>query len=351
MKEPLSIPAPRIRRLVERARPRLGVLGAARIVPKALLTPAPGVVDVCAVAARDLGRARAFASEHGLASAHGSYDELLARPDIDAVYVALPASLHAEWTLRALDAGKHVLCEKPFGLSVAEARACTERAQGHGLLLMEAHHWRYHPLAPAFRAALAEVGPISEARAVFDAPISGGNIRLDPRLGAGVLLDFGCYAVQWLAFASGDDAPTILEAHAVEGEPGVDVYFRATLRSELGVELSLSCDMRPGTTFVAYVEAVGPGGKVVFENPLNGEDSRVLVERSGRGTERIEATGPSTYRGQLEAFVRALRDGSDPETSGASIVRTQDMLDRLCKAAGLPPRDAFARDGVDGARG
>jgi len=346
MTEPLPPPTPS-RRSVSRVPPRLGVLGAARIVPKALLVPnglPPGsVVDVCAVAARDLGRARSFASEHGIPDAHGSYAELLARADVDAVYVALPAALHAEWTLAALAAGKHVLCEKPFGLCAAEAEAAVQSAASRGLLLMEAHHWRYHPLAQAFCDAVGEVCTIREAHAVFDAPIRGGNIRLDPRLGAGVLLDFGCYAVQWLELATGDEAPEILVASADQADPGVDLTFRATLRSKTGAHLRLSCDMRPSATFVAFVEVIGERGRVRFENPLNGEDARVIVEASARPTERLEATGPSTYRRQLEAFAGALEQGSDPLTSGTSIVATQRMLDRLYRAAGLPGRDELAR--------
>jgi len=322
---------------------RIGVLGAARIVPKALLTPALGLADVCAVAARDLGRARAFAEEHGIASAHGSYEELLARPDLDAVYVALPASLHAEWTLAALAAGKHVLCEKPFGLEVREAQECVEMARNRGLLLMEAHHWRYHPLVDAFALALRQVGPITSARTVFDAPIKPGNIRLDPRLGAGVLLDFGCYAVQWLSLACGQGELEVLEASAEQADPGVDVRFVASLRSGSGARLELSCDMRPDVSFVAFLEASGEHGRVRWENPLNGEDSRLFVEQPGKDTTRLEARGPTTYRLQLERFVAALAGGPRPETSGASIVATQAMLDRLYRAAGLPGRADLAR--------
>jgi predicted dehydrogenase len=329
--------------LVLAALPRVGVLGAARIVPKALLAAAPGLIDVCAVAARDPVRARAFADAQGIVDSHGSYEELLARPDIDAVYVALPAALHAQWTLAALRAGKHVLCEKPFGLGEAEARAAVACASEHGLLLMEAHHWRYHPLAEGFRVAARDVGAVSQISAVFDAPIRAGNIRLDTSLGAGVLLDFGCYLVQWLALASGDDEPEVLEASAVEGDPGVDLAFRASLRAASGARMSLACDMRPDVTFLALVEVVGHGGKVRFENPLNGQDARLIVLRHSAPAVITEAAGPTTFRRQLEAFVAALRGGAPPPTSGAAIVRTQALLDRLYRAAGLPTRDALAR--------
>ena len=321
---------------------RIGVLGAARIVPKALLQPAHGLTDVVAVASRDAERARAFADTHGILDAHGSYEELLARSDLDAVYVALPAAHHARWTLAALDAGKNVLCEKPFGLSVEEAAACVGRAAEAGLLLMEAHHWRYHPLLDAFTRALGDLGPLSEVRALFDAPIRSGNIRLDPALGAGVLLDFGCYLLQWLMLAAADDEPTIAHASAIQGDTGIDLAFRAVLHAKSGARLSLSCDMRPEVTFTAYVEALGESGQVRFENPLNGQDARLVIQR-GAETERIEAAGPTTYRRQLEAFVQALHAGTDPPTSGASIVRTQALLDDLYRAAGLPDRALLSR--------
>lgn len=343
---PLTLSPAAPRRLVMRSLPRVGVLGASRIVPKALLTSASGLVDVCAVAARDAERARAYADTHGIEEAYGSYEALLERPDIDAVYVALPAAAHAEWTLAALAAKKHVLCEKPFGLALSEAEAAVDRARVEGVLLMEAHHWRYHPLVQPFREAIRALGAVLEVRTVFDAPVRSGNIRLDPTLGAGVLLDFGCYNVQWLALASGDAEPEVIEASAVEGEAGVDLHFQATLRSRGGARLTLSCDMRPEVTFVAFIEVLGERGKVTFENPLNGDDARVTVEQDGVPVVRYEAGGPSTYRCQLEAFVAALKDGTEPATSGPSIIHTQATLDRLYHAAGLAPRATLARNGA-----
>lgn len=317
-------------------RPRFGIVGAARIVKKAFLTPASGLVDVACVAARDAERAAAFAAEHGIASAFGSYEELLARPDLDAVYIALPAALHAHWTERALEAGKHVLCEKPFSVSEALARKAVERAQRAGLLLMEAQHWRYHPLVPAFEQALSNLGPLTRIVAHFDAPVRGANIRFDPALGAGVLLDFGCYLVQWLMLASGDSAPEVVAARAIEGPPNVDVAFSAELRSKQGAELHLACDMRPEVTFQAWIEVEGARGTARFDNPLNGEDGSVSYRLHSGASGSAPAPGPTTFRRQLEAFVTALQSGVPPATSGDSIVSTQATLDALIRAAGLP---------------
>src|SRR3954452_18806067 len=130
-------------------RVRIGCLGAARIAPAALIKPARASeeVDATAVAARDPERARAFATKHGIPVVHDSYEALLDDDSIEAVYVPLPNGLHAEWTLRALDAGKHVLCEKPFTANADEARRVADAADATGLVVMEAFHWRYHPLA------------------------------------------------------------------------------------------------------------------------------------------------------------------------------------------------------------
>src|SRR5205823_1392444 len=130
-------------------RVRIGTLGAARITPAALIKPAKETpeVDVVAAAARDEARAEKLAARHGIGRVHASYDALLADPEVDAVYNPLPNALHAEWTIKALEAGKHVLCEKPFTSNAAEAELVAKTAEATGLVVMEAFHWRYHPLA------------------------------------------------------------------------------------------------------------------------------------------------------------------------------------------------------------
>ena len=142
---------------------RVGTLGAARITPAALIKPARLMpeVTVTAVAARDPERARRFAAQHGIATVHGSYEELLADPDVDAVYNPLPNSLHAPWTLRAIAAGKHVLCEKPLAANEAEAAEVAAAARSSGLVVMEAFHYRHHPLARRMREIVAGPGELA----------------------------------------------------------------------------------------------------------------------------------------------------------------------------------------------
>src|SRR5262249_11852014 len=155
---------------------RLGILGAARIAPMALVAPARRVGDavVTAVAARDAARASAFAARHRIPRVHPSYEALLADPEIEAVYHPLPTSLHAPWTIRALEAGKHVLCEKPFSATVAEAEAMAAAAARSGRVLMEAFHYRYHALFARMRAVLqaGELGTVRRLAARLSIPLS-----------------------------------------------------------------------------------------------------------------------------------------------------------------------------------
>ncbi len=179
---------------------RLGVLGAARIAPAAVIKPARdnAEVVVAAVAARDVGRARAFAAKHGIARVHDSYQALIDDPEVDAVYNPLPNGLHGKWTRAALDAGKHVLCEKPFTANAAEATEIADAAAKSDRVVMEAFHYRYHPLALRTEQIIASgaLGKLQrvEATLCFPLPVFS-DIRYSYPLAGGALMDAGCYAV------------------------------------------------------------------------------------------------------------------------------------------------------------
>ena len=180
---------------------RIGTLGSSRISQPALIEPAARVpeVTVAAVAARDLARAEAYALRHGLEGAYGSYEELLADPDINAVYNPLPNSLHGPWTLRAIEAGKHVLCEKPFASNADEAAQVAQAASASGLVVMEAMHYRYHPLIQRLTEVVGELGPVRHIQAWTSfAIVNPGDIRYDYGLAGGALMDGGCYALDCL---------------------------------------------------------------------------------------------------------------------------------------------------------
>jgi len=178
---------------------RVGVLGAARITPGALIKPAGVVaqVTVTAVAAREPARAREFAAKYGIGTVHDSYEALITDPEVDAVYNPLPNSLHAPWTLRAIAAGKHVLCEKPFASNEAEAAQVADAARSAGVVVMEAFHFRYHPLARRMQQIVAgELGELRHVEAALCFPLPRfSDIRYRFDLAGGATMDAGCYAI------------------------------------------------------------------------------------------------------------------------------------------------------------
>src|SRR5579862_8537554 len=212
---------------------RIGCLGAARIANAALVKPArttPGAA-VAAIAARDGDRARAYAAKHGIPASYGSYADLLADPSVDAVYNPLPNGLHGAWTIRALEAGKHVLCEKPFTANAEEAAAVAEVATRTGLVVMEAFHWRYHPLAARMLEVVAsgELGTVSRVEAMVCFPnLKRDDIRWDLGLAGGAMMDAGCYAVHLVRALAGAE-PSVVSARAELRSPGVDKTMVADL--------------------------------------------------------------------------------------------------------------------------
>ena len=205
---------------------RIGILGAARIAPLAITNPAKenAEVEVAAVAARDVSRAQAFAAKHGIARVLDSYEALIADPDIDAIYNPLPNGLHGRWTRAALDAGKHVLCEKPFTANAAEAREIAQLAADSDRVVMEAFHYRYHPLALRVEELIAsgELGKLKRVEANMCFPLPKfSDIRYNYSLAGGALMDAGCYAVHMVR-TFGGATPEVVSARAKLREPRVD---------------------------------------------------------------------------------------------------------------------------------
>src|SRR5580704_11662098 len=194
----------------------MGTLGSSRISLPALIEPAASVpeVTVAAVAARDKSRAGAFALRHGIPAAYESYEELLADPDIDAIYNPLPNSLHGPWTLQAIAAGKHVLCEKPFASNATEAELVATAAATSRLVVMEAMHYRYHPMIGQLREAVHSLGKVQHIQAWTSFTIRDpDDIRYDYALGGGALMDGGCYAADCIRMLAGEE-PSVTGAVA-----------------------------------------------------------------------------------------------------------------------------------------
>ena len=267
---------------------RIGILGAARIAPMALLRPARGVPQarVLAVAARDPERARHFAEKHGIPRAHESYRALLADPEVEAVYNPLPNSLHCEWTLRALESGKHVLCEKPFTSNAAEAERVAEAAARSDRVVMEAFHWRYHPLAERMLEVVrsGELGRVEHIETTMCVPLAvPGDIRYQLALGGGATMDVGCYAIHMLRSLAGAE-PEVERADARLSSPGVDRWMRAELKFADGRTGRFTCSLFSASLLKISVRVRGDRGELRVFNPIGPQFYHHLRVRTERGT-------------------------------------------------------------------
>ena len=320
---------------------KIGILGAARIAPAALIKPARATsgVEVTAVAARDTDRARAFADKHGIGRVHPSYDALIADPDVDAVYNPLPNGLHAEWTLKALDAGKHVLCEKPFTANAVEAEQVAEAAARTGLVVMEAFHWRYHPLARRMiEITRNDLGAVRHIETGFCFPlVRRRDIRWQLDLAGGALMDAGCYAIHIQRSLAGSE-PTAVRAHALELSPGVDRRMEAELSYPDGVSGTVTASMLSRTLLRIAATVHGERGSMDVVNPLAPHLFHRLTVRVGGRTRHEHVAGNATYWHQLQAFVAAIETGEPPVTGPADAVVNMRVIDGVYRAAGMEPR-------------
>ncbi len=331
-------------------RVRIGTLGTARITANALIAPALEVPEavLAAVAARDPARARDFAAARGIRQVHDSYEELIADPDIDAVYNPLPNSLHAQWTLKAIEAGKHVLCEKPFTANLAEAENVATAVEESGLVVMEAFHYRYHPLARRMREIVqgvggggdndGDLGAVRHIEVTLCFPIRDpADIRFRYELGGGATMDGGCYAINCLRLL-GPGEPKVVSAAAQESSPGVDAVMTALVRYPGAATGEFSISLLPGRPFTADVRVTGEEGElrvVNFMTPHTGHRLEVMA----RGETRQEqVAGGATYTGQLRAFTAAVLRGEAFATTAADAIVNMRLIDDVYRAAGLPLR-------------
>jgi predicted dehydrogenase len=261
--------------------------------------------DVMAVASRDAARAEAYAREHGIERSYGSYEALLADPDVEAVYISLPNSLHVEWTLHALEAGKHVLCEKPLSRHPDEVEQAFDRAEAAGLVLSEAFMWRHHPQAAKLVELVAggAVGPLRLVRASFSFHLAAGDdVRFDPGLDGGSLMDVGCYCLSAIRLLAGE--PERLVGQQVLGPSGVDVSFAAALALPDGRLGHFDCGfVLPAR---AELEVVGEAASLFVADPFHGHRPGIELRRAD-GTERIAVEPGNPYRLELENVSDAIR--------------------------------------------
>jgi D-xylose 1-dehydrogenase (NADP+, D-xylono-1,5-lactone-forming) len=297
---------------------RIGILGAARIARLFVEAVRPSrKVSVQAVASRDLDRGRAFAREAGIARAVTSYEALLADPDIDAIYNPLPNNLHAEWSIRAVEAGKHVLCEKPLATSEAEARAMFDAARRNNVYLVEGYPYRAQPQTLKLRALLAAevIGRLQIVQASFGFPLADpSNIRMDATLGGGALMDAGSYPISLVRMIAGEK-PTRVHAIARWVENGVDRTLIGSLDFASGLMAQVSCSF--ATARHRHALIVGDAGSIrtTYFNDTSANFPPLLDVTRGPGwdavRETVETATANGFLAEAEAFADLVAHGWD----------------------------------------
>lgn len=322
---------------------RLGILGAARIAPFAVIRHARKLetVEVVAVAeeyqsAEHLAR---YARKHGIPQTYREFSELLANPSIEAVYIPLPISMHADWCIRAIEAGKHVLCEKPLAANAKDAERVLDASRGTGLVVAEAMHFRYHPLVDRVRDILrsGEIGPIERIDASFSAYWPFTDFRFDYAMGGGGTIDMGCYPIGFIRAVT-EREPRVLEAKAGLYGTLIDRWMRARMELPAGGEVRLFVGMRCANLLSVSMRIQGERGSIAILNFIKPEVYHRLKIRSESGVRRERVPGGSTYASQLAAFVEAVRTETEPATTISDAVKNARVIDAVYLAAGLPVR-------------
>lgn len=324
---------------------RLGVLGAARIAELAIVGPAHATnTRLVAIAARDPGRAAAFAAEHGVERVVESYTDLVNDPEVEAVYNPLPNALHGPWNLAAVSAGKHVLSEKPFASNASEALVVWQAAAAAGVVVAQAFHYLFHPLTKRLHALLdsGELGSLLRVEARMDttAPAPG-----DPRwswdMAGGALMDLGCYALHATRMLApwGGGEPRLLRSRGGEraGCPGVDEWLDADLQFPSGATASATCNMAaPARSFhLRVIGSIGIAEAFNFVQP-HLDDRLLVTTAAGRRTEHL-GTRPS-YDYQLQGFIDHLRSGTPLPFPVDDPVTSMQLIDDCYLAAGFALR-------------
>jgi len=293
-----------------------GLLSTARI-NRALITPlrASKRNQLLAVASRTQESAEKYAHEWKIPRAHGSYEALLADPEIDVVYISLPNHLHAPWTIKAVEAGKHVLCEKPLALSVEEVDAVQSAARRHERVVMEAFMYRHHPQTLKVQEVVKSgtLGPLKLIRGSFSFALSReGDVRLDPAMGGGSIWDIGCYPISYARTVVGA-APLDVFGWQVIGPTGIDDTFVGQMRFDH--DLLVQFDSSFVIPFHAFMEIVGSEGTLNIPRPFKPETDEKIYLTRGEKTETIKVKGQELYIGEVENMADAILLGQEPRIS------------------------------------
>ena len=311
-----------------------GILSTADINRKLLAGAAESDdVEVVAVGSRDLDRAQEYARTWEIERAYGTYDELLADPDVEAVYIPLPNTMHSEWSIRALEAGKHVLCEKPFSRHIADVERAFDAADATGLHLSEAFMYRHHPQT-ARLAELVASGAIGELRVIRSAfsysLYDADNIRLRTDAEGGSLMDVGCYCISGARLLGGEPESVFGAAHI--GSSGTDWVFTGLMRFPGDVTALFDC----GTSLPNRdeLEAIGTEGSLFLDDPWHC-GAPVIELRRGDAVERIEIEAANPYRLELEDMNAAIRGERPPLLGRADALGQVRAIDALFRSTGV----------------
>jgi predicted dehydrogenase len=321
---------------------RLGLLSTARINDEILDGAAPSdAVEVVAVGSRDSARAEKYAKQKGIPRAHPSYEDLLADPEVDAIYNSLPNSMHVPWTLRALEAGKHVLCEKPMGRRAAEVERAFDAADAAGLIVMEAFMYRHHPQTKKLRELVAggAIGDVLKIRSHFTFLLEDeSDLRMRPELDGGSLMDLGCYCVSASRLIAGE--PETVEGSQVLTRTGVDLRFTGKLRFAGGIEAEFECGFDAPRSSRLEIEGT-EGTALVRDFP--GCSEPIELRRNCK-TARVEVEDADRYRLQLENFAAAIEGKEEPLLGRADAVGQARTIEALYRSAvtGAPVAPASA---------
>jgi predicted dehydrogenase len=299
------------------------------VIPAARESPR---LDLIAVASREQGRAEDYAREWGIERAYGSYDALLEDGDVDAVYISLPNSMHCEWSIRALEAGKHVLCEKPLSRHPDEVEAAFDVAERTGRILSEAFMYRHNPQSKRLRALIDEgaIGDVRLIRAAFSYSLyDPGNIRLRTDVEGGALMDVGCYCVNGSRFAAGGE-PLSVHGQAWAGPTGTDWVFTGQLRFPDDVLGIFDC----GTALPERdeLEVIGSEGTLFLDDPWHCNVPVIEVRRAGE-VERIEMEREDSYRLELENVSGAIDGDAELLLGREDGVAQASVLEALNRSA------------------
>lgn len=323
---------------------RIGILGAAQIAPLALIKPAQRMPDVqiTAIAARDPVRARAFAAKYQIPQIHETYAALIADPAIDAIYNPLPNSLHCEWTVRALRAGKHVLCEKPLAANATEAASMVKVANETKRVLVEAFHYRYHPLAMRMKEIVeqGELGKVRHLEAHFCTPLlRRHDIRYRYDLAGGATMDLGCYTINQLRYLAGAE-PEVTRAQAKTFSPQVDRWMAADFRFADGRTARMTVSFFSTSLLRIQTIVKGDQGELCVLNPVLPHFFNCLTVRNAQGKRRERIKGESSYTYQLRAFIKAVRGAAPIPTPAIDAIANMQIIDAVYEKAGLRQRGA-----------